>query len=97
VPTVTASTMIADLELADKVGCHNGPVEILEAARSEGAHLSKTAKGGAASVGTAPAVKGGSASPLSQCTQDFGTKFIVWLSAQRFAEPMICVGLEALP
>jgi len=29
VPTVTASTMIADLELADKVGCHNGLVEIL--------------------------------------------------------------------
>jgi hypothetical protein len=31
VPTVTASTMIADLELADKVGCHIGLVEILEA------------------------------------------------------------------
>ena len=29
-PTVTASTMIADLELADKVGCHNELVEILE-------------------------------------------------------------------
>jgi hypothetical protein len=27
VPTVTASTMIADLELADKVGCHRGAVE----------------------------------------------------------------------
>jgi hypothetical protein len=31
VPTVTASTMIADLELADKVRCHIGLVEILEA------------------------------------------------------------------
>jgi hypothetical protein len=32
VPTVTASTIIADLELADKVGRHNRPVEIPEAA-----------------------------------------------------------------
>jgi len=28
VPTVTASTMIADLNLAGKVRCHNGSVEI---------------------------------------------------------------------
>jgi hypothetical protein len=28
VSTVTASAMIADLELAGKVGCHNGLVEI---------------------------------------------------------------------
>jgi len=26
-PTVTASTMIADLNWAGKVGCHNGPVD----------------------------------------------------------------------
>jgi hypothetical protein len=32
VPTVTASTIIADFELADKVGCHNGVVEIYQAA-----------------------------------------------------------------
>jgi hypothetical protein len=32
VPTVTASTMIADSESADKVRCHSGPVEIPETA-----------------------------------------------------------------
>jgi hypothetical protein len=62
VPTVTASTMIADLELANKVGCHNWLVEIIETAWSEVPtfrkpvkdvmRLNKTTTGGAASVVT---------------------------------------------
>ena len=58
VPTVTASAMIADLESGDKVERHSGPGEILEAAGfrvptlrlRSGQALSKTAKGGAASI-----------------------------------------------
>ena len=50
--------MIADLELADKVGCHNGLVEILETGRSEVPTFRKPRKVGQPQLERVPAIEG---------------------------------------
>ena len=97
-PTVTASTMIADLELADKVGCHNGLVEILETARFEVPTFRKPRKVGQPQLERVPAIEG-RASPLYCVTVT--VRVAVWLAPPVTPAVTVTVlvpaGVPALP